>query len=501
MAQHIEIGQFHGLSFKKMEETMSLEKDTLIKFEEIEKRIHSLNKKITTTKSDLTEMNSSLVVLNNQLLNLQDFVENTETFNFYDQKTFVHGKKGYSTVLFDKINFLCKKNALTNVKISVSVHFAASTLLTYPGTFYIMLNSYPASTAIYSETFSFSREKDITFNFEYTFYPTQEANYFIPRITMSSATSYLSIELLNIDIEMTGRNIVFLQRNTDFKLYITKDNYYITKNVAGGGLYLKTPVSNVDISTFTEIPNVMPDAAIYSSYYPFNYTYIPKLAYDSETSKYTIDDSVDYFVFCVNTSGAVFASKKDPLSTDTLAGWSARGWIYTLGHPNRDYSQFVASVYSGSATGNFYPGIQIGLPLTATQLTLNGVKISGPWVSNCAVFAKNWEDNLDSPFMCVATDESGNSFLFPSASTTYIVPLGKGYQVNAYLQADGSVTVYMRWLNTVYKKTLIFNSETSQYELTPNVVEYTNTTEILEGYTTDLFIRDNTGNWTYQPAT
>lgn len=95
---------------------MNLDENNIIKFEEIEKRIHSLSK-------NFSKINENLINLNNNLTNLQEYVENTETFNSFDIKNFDHGKKGYYYLSFDRIYFLCKKNCLTKLKITVNTNF------------------------------------------------------------------------------------------------------------------------------------------------------------------------------------------------------------------------------------------------------------------------------------------------------------------------------------------------------------------------------------------
>jgi hypothetical protein len=537
-----------SINISKNGGTMSLSNDSTIKLEEIEKRMHSLNKKVLSNLSTLNEttatvdslsnqieningavlnnennisslddglislsnnmdeVNNNLSELNNQLLNLQEVVENTETFNFFDIQNFDYNKKGFGGVSWDRIHFLCEKSSLVKLKVTVNTHLY-STGSTYTSTLYLMLNSLPTGTAILSETTSFAGHKDYTFSFEYTFYPTQEHNFINFRLTSSSTNSDLcNLEIKSVNIEATGRNIVFLNRKSDFKVFISKDYYYITKNKTNGGYYLKVPTSNVNLnSTFTLIPNLIPaEVSSYTNkYFPFNYTYLPKIVFNSSTSKYEIDHSETAFVFCINTNNLVTSGFTNPANGTLLTSWSTRGWVYSLSHPSENGAapRCLGFAYTASLTGAALAGMSISRESTThTYLSLNGTAVTGNWVSNVMVFAKDWEDNPNQPFMSVATNEYGQSFFFPALASDYIVDLGKGYQVNAYLQPDNSVTIYLRWLNKVYKKTLIFNILTSKYELSENVVEYDNTSEILEGYSTDLFVCDVNGNWSYIPA-
>ncbi|MDD4110504.1 MAG: hypothetical protein PHS54_03005 [Clostridia bacterium] len=475
---------------------MSLEKDTVIKLEEIEKRMHSLNKKLTTINDNLS--------LN--LTNLQEYVENTETFNTFEVKSFDQGKRGYNYISFDKIFFLCKKGCLTKMNITVNARFF-STGATYTATLYMMSNTSILSNAFYTSSVDFSEETEHTFNYEYYFYPTREDNYIYIRINCSNSDANNSnLEIININIDATGRNILFLNRKNDFRVYITKDYYYITKNTFDGGYYLKAPSIGVDLtSSFTQIPNLIPaNVAIYNNrYYSFNYTYMPKINYNSLTEKYEIDDTVDFFVFCVNTSGLITSGiANPPIGVPSLINWTSRGWVYSVGHPGNydEEPRNLAIVYSASSNR---PGLMNSDTYTSSSvfLTLNGIAISNHWVSNVPVFAKDWEDNPGNPYMCVATNKWGENYFYNAREATYSVALGKGIQTNAYLQTDGSINVYMRWLDKVYKKILIFNTSTSQYELSQTVTEYDNSWEILEGYSNDYFICNNNGGWSYVSAT
>lgn len=355
---------------------------------------------------------------------------------------------------------------------------------------------------------TFSGDKDYTFVFEYQFYPAQEYNFLNLRLTSSTTNADLaSLEIKSINIEASGRNIIFLNRRNDFKLYISKNYYYITKNKIEGGYYLKTPTSNVNLNaTFALIPNLIPEgvSSYKNRYYPFNYTYIPKINYNSATSKYEIDNSTTHFAFCINLSNLVMSGSPNPPSGTLLTQWSARGCVYSLSHPgdNGLAPRGLGFAYTGSLTGNASPGVSLSgdSGVVNTVLSLNGATVTGNWVSNVVVFAKDWEDNPNRPIMTVATNEHGKSFFFPSISSDYNIYLGKGYQANAYLQPNGDINIYLRWINKVYKKNLVFNSLTSRYELSENITEYDNASEVLEGYSTDLFICDNSGNWSYVSA-
>lgn len=475
---------------------MNLDENNIIKFEEIEKRIHSLSK-------NFSKINENLINLNNNLTNLQEYVENTETFNSFDIKNFDHGKKGYYYLSFDRIYFLCKKNCLTKLKITVNTNFF-SPGTTYIATMYMMLNEVAIAKAFHSSTFEFSENTSHSFVYEHYFYPTKENNYINIRINLNSSDFNANLEITSINIEATGRNIMFLNRKNDFRVYISKNNYYMTKNTNDGGYYLKIPVNEVDLTLpFTKIPNLIPaNVGTYNKrYYSYNHTYMPKISYNSATGKYEIDDSVDFFVFCVNTGSLVTSGTTDPPSdVASLVDWVNKGWVYEVGHPgNTDINPRNLAFVHTASTGTNRAGLTNSDPYNSSNvfIKLNGENISENFVSNVPVFAKDWEDNPNNPYMCIATNEFGENYFFNAREATYSVYLGKGIQTNAYFQSDGSINVYMRWLDKVYKKILIYNFSTSQYELSPNITEYNNTWEILEGYGTDYFICNNNGLWSY----
>ncbi len=520
---------------------MDNEKDVVIKFEEVEKRIHSLNKKITTNsesinsandsissmqesiisnendisslQSDVGSINSSISTINTSLTLLSEELESLqssgdEVFNCYEGRSFYFNKRGYNFVFSDRIYFLCNKSSKIKVNVSIDTNLY-STGATYNAIMYLMVNSTTYAKAVLSSSVSYSESTDHTFTFEYEFYPPQENNFL--HFIMNSGNSNASLgnaKICSIKISAIGKNLIFLNRNNSFKAYISKNNYYLTKNSSNGSYYLKIPSSSVDLSsTFTQIPDLIPaNVPSYANkYFPFNYQFLPKISYNSNTSLYEIDDTVDFFLFCIGINTLITSGATNPASgVASLVNWTVKGWEYSVGHPgNNDLNpRNLAITNSGNVT-TCLPGLTNSDSSTsnAIMLSLNGTTVTGLWVANTVVFAKNWEDVSNNPYMCVATDQYGENYFFPARNASYKVSVGKGKQVNAYLQTDGSITIYMNWLRKVYKKTLIYNSETSQYELSNTVTLFDETSEILEGYGTDYFICDLNDNWSYVPAT
>jgi hypothetical protein len=495
-----------------------------IKFEELEKRVSSLNKRLNVltedlneSKDDITEINQEINTMTNQisvvdstLLALESNIQNTETFNIYEEKEFNHGQRGYNYFYFDRIHFLCNKSCLTKLKITVKVKLNSLTASTYTSAMHIMLNTTSISDKIFNTTQGYnSTDIPYTYTFEYKFYPTKENNFISIRVSTGTTNqNNANIKIESVSIEGTGRNFIFLNKPREFKVYISQNYYYITRNTSTGGEFLKTPTSSVDLnSTFTTIPDLIPSgvSAYANKYFPYNYCFIPKINFNSTTEKYEIDDTITYFLFCSKPGTSyyqVLAGKANPESgVESLIKVSSMGFAYIPAHPGESgtYPSYIMTTY----TGNTYTSLIYVSKTTSegtnsnTAISVTDIPVADYWVSNTPVFGKDWENNPNIPYMMIGTTDLGLNYFFSAPTDNYKIALGKGYNVNAYLQSDGSINIYMRWLNKVYKKILTYNSTSEQYELSSNVTEFDNTIEIIEGYSTDYFICDVNGNWSY----
>jgi hypothetical protein len=486
---------------------MSLEKDAIIKFEEVEKRIHSLNKKTLNNTENIKSISETTTSLEGQLAVLNDkidLVSKKETFNTFDRRLIHTRKPGFDIFSLDRIYFLCSKSSMVKLNITLTVRFHSTA--EYTATLYHVLNSNNVVNNFGAFAVTYNGYLEHIFNCEYEFYPRQENNYiFIQLRTGNTNPANARAELVRVNVSAQGRNIIFLNRSNEFKVFVSKNYYYLTKNIISGGSYLLAPSNNVNLfAPFAPIPPLVSEGiSLYDNrYLPYNYTYMPNIVYNSTTNKYEIDHSIPFFAFCVVPSSLVAsAAANPPPATQNVTPVTTKGWTYVVGHPgNNDLTpRNFAIVNSGNT---YLPGLTNSASATSSNvfLRINGVNVTGSWVANVPVFAKNWEDVTNNPYMCVATDEFGDNYFFPERYTTYTVYVGKGTQLSAYLRTDNSVVVYMRWLDKVYKKLITYNESTLRYELAGTIAEFDDTWEIIEGYTTDYFI-NRKGTWEYVPPT
>ncbi len=476
---------------------MDAEFFTLSKLEEFEKRLNSLNKKINTSAETLTTNINDLTETVTQL----EGSGGCDTTAFFDCVSFVQPRKSYSIIKSDRISFICEKRFLTRISVEITVKL--STADTYTATLKTFFNTSTSGSPIKTETWEYTGDCEKTIHFDYDFYPQQENNY-ISFMLDCGVTSFVSFgSIFFIKGTIIGKNPIVLNRKDGFKVFISKENYYITKNTEEGGFYLLSPVSNTNLSsTFTKIEKVVPlNVSLYvNRFFPFNYSYIPKVDFNTTTQLYEIDSSANYFLFANHFGAAISIGIENPIDeVASLVTWSYKGHTYVPFHPGEKKNPFKVVAFINTSADHL-PGLSSASSPSSGLVFLqkDGANVTGTWTDICPVFAKNWQDNSNRPFMCIATNALGGCYFFPQRQSTYQVYLGKGYQVNAYLENDDSITIYMTWQTTVYKKKLTYNSTTSQYELSSVVIEYPDALEIIGGYYDDYFI-NRLGTWEYVP--
>lgn len=495
----------------------------MIKLEELEKRLNSLNKKISTETNKLENITSSLETVNNSIegvslsvgnlsssLNeLSSEVDNIQSgggsdiYNVFDSIKLKSKRWGIGSVRPDRIFFVCKPYVLTKIKVKAEIFY--KTTAAYNAYFRMLLNSTTLTDGIvYEEKFDgLNGTLEKTVEFEYEFYPTQENN-MLMFVAHAGTTIYTqgTSGFTNLEVTVFGINVSILTRRMDFRSVITKDFYYLTRNTETSCEYLRAPRNNVSLTTpFVTIGNIKPtEIPVYADrIHPFNFTFVPSATYNSETNKFDIDLTINRFYcsFSVN-SYIYYVYENPPANAYSLSVPSQTGFGYTVGHPAYKTSlNYNLGITTTNGPCNIYTVVSLPKLYVEQRIKLNEDFVPGLWVDNCAVFAKDWEDHPgERPHCYVATDVFGDVYFFPNHNATYKIYIGKGHQVNAYMQSDLSINIYMRWLNNIHKKILIYNSATGIYELQEGEELIKNALEYLEGYGNDYFI-NRLGTWEY----
>ena len=480
-----------------------------IKIEELEKRLNALNKNI---KNDET----NLILLSDHISNLAEVISllrmNVDAlfklspyfFNYGDIFNFKYKRWGVGSVRPDRIFFVCTPGVKTYIKVTADVFYNLNTSL--EPYFRAILNSTSLTEGIiYEENFSNNTNFTKTITFTYSFVP-ETADNTLMFVAHSGTGDYLqgTSGYNNLKVEIIGYNVAFISRKYDFRLFITKDNYYLTKNLYDKSEFLKVPINQVDLSApFNLVDNVRPtDIEVYKNrLHHFNVTYVPNIIKNETETALLIDDSTNRFYFSYSYNSLVLYAKQNPAPNEYSQMVPLnRGITYTVGPP----VYVVTTPYNVGAVSSNYEcslSTMVSIPNNTSEkeMLLNNESIPGLWVDNCSVFIKDWEDHVGEGKNCyVATNSLAEIYFFDSDMPTYKIYIGKGHQVSAFMQSNSSINIYYKWLNDIHKKILVYNLETEKYELQDGEEIIENAWEFLEGYGNDYFINKQ-GTWEYVP--
>ena len=475
-----------------------------IKIEELEKRLNSLSKKLKIESNEIDAINANLTTTS-QKINALSTELDTQDFDSWLTYT---KRWGINNVRHDRIFFTCKPYVKTKIKIKTDLFFISNSTTALTAYIRICLNTINVTKGkIYEEKFEITEGTlNTTFEFEYDFYPTKVDNTFLLLVNAGTDNYTLgSSGITSYEVTIFGKDVNILTRNNDFKVFLSKDNYYITRNVKDYGEYLIAPVTSVNLSsTFTTIESVIDKTTAQNNdkFLPFSYTCVPNISYDSTTERYEISTILPpRFYYYYSNANTLYIGQQNPSSGTTHIACTY-GYSYTVGPPIST-SLYYHNVGSANTTLDCYLSYGVGTAtkIETKRMKLNGSNVTGMWVENCVVFVKNWEDLPAGEIQpCyVATNSLGEVYFFDGRLATYTLYIGKGSQVNAYMQSDRSINVYMRRKHNVYKKVLLYDSASGVYSVQDGEQEIPNALEYIEGMNGDYFI-NNLGTWEYHSA-
>lgn len=470
--------------------------------------IQTLTSSVNTINQTVMNHSSNLNTLNKKIDQIKSYYGGT--FNVYEKRTIPCGKKTYSTgQIYTTVFLLCDPSSLC--KINFKIRLTAETAATYNPTIQILLNE---SESIFEKIYHLNNESiSDTIEFSYEFYPRQISNRFRIKVKTTDRIYTDLVQVLDTEVEAFGRNLLILNRDRDFKVYITKDYYYLTKNAINTGEYKKVAVgSNFDLTSgFTTFPQLIgpPTIGAPNNIYNFNYQYLPLIEYNSVTDKFSVSQSDDRFaaVNSYTSNGFVCNASQVPVNHSTgFKNASPMADTPSYSHPGVLPNGNIDTNMRNTSCSYFYNNYAAAMSLSTnttgysnSKIKVNGVVPTGKYVDNTSVFAKDWETNSHRPYYCIATDENGNNFFFDGKDATYSAPVGFGQQVNAFMQSDGSINVYLRVINNIYKRVLQLDENTNQYKLVSDELLCPGW-EYIEGYYDDYFINEF-GTWRYVPPT
>ena len=479
----------------------------IVKIEELEKRLNSVNKSLKTQGLELisindyfNSINTMLKIFNHKLDSI--FFSHGNNFNYKATYGLPFKVLGTGSVRPPRIYFVCNPNVKVHIKVTGKVRYE-----TYDGAsngyLRMLLNTTSLTeNIVHEETFEYNGTFYKNFDFTYEFQPEQEGNniLFVFHCGQSFTNKGIScVEELNVEIY--GCNVAFLSRDYSLRVFTTKSNYYITKNLFDSVEYKKFAINSVDLSSqFTTLTNLAPIVETYGkNLNPFNVTYVPNIILDSTNNSFIINDTNNTMFYAAYSYNNYVGYLKLEASVNSEIPIE-KGFTYTVGHPiNLNNKPYNLGIVHSNKECNLFAVIS-GLT-DETSLKFNNDSDLGIFVENVTVYAKDWEDNFGNrPYCFIVTNENAEIYFLNSINSSYKIYIGKGHQVNAYMQSDLSINVYYRWINNVYKKVLIYNSTSQQYELQSGETVFENAWEYIEGYSNDYFI-NRLGTWEYVPAT
>lgn len=318
----------------------------------------------------------------------------------------------------------------------------------------------------------------LTFNFKIR--PKKPTNYFSFHFTRNGSwTGELVLTTVNIDITY-GKNIFFLNRSYNWSATVYKDKYLIFKDGYPAAQYFEKnkddfdfSVGGIDLHPGLGHSLVMTYAPFYSTLSEYienmNYNEICGLGYNNYGHYPKVS------MFSLNVTQRMMSHEKVSAFSityfrDKVIDYFGPGIAVVLGEDRR---------LSYWESGQF---------VQHEDYTLNGLPVQKHiWADNNAVVKQDMDGVIVRGYKgSVGTKLNGECVFFPAIHSQYVVPLGFGRRVNAFLQDNDNINVYLGRQNHVIKKVLIKNPETNEYEIDKNqelrINGFEEIVETLDGY-------------------
>lgn len=481
----------------------------LVKLEELEKRLNSLSKKIKSESSEIVSLSEYVSLIYEMVkllrLNVDAIFQADESFYNYVLTYNITAKTlGAGAVESDRIYFMCKPNVKLFINVKAEIYFE-NFRSDSDGYFKAFLNTKDqVGGLIYEELyddFPLNTTQTKTIEFTYEFTPTEETNSLLFVVKGLGTLAFFGTSGFNdLQVEIYGYNVINITRDYGFKLFITKTHYYLTKNFVDHIEYAKMPIDQVDLSTgFTTLGDFAPGISTYGNpVRVFNGTYVPCVEYNSETDTLSINSEKEMFYICYSYGNRVIY-----VQINLYTGYENEdnipircGQGYTIGHPYAK-TELPYNIGCINTCIDSRARFRVSTYPDEMYIRYKHANILDEYIELVSIFAKDWEDNIGSRDPCFLAVKPNLEIWFHNGyDATQRFLVAKGYQVNGFMQSDRSINVYYRWLNTVYKRHLSYDSATGEHSLDEAVEVFEDTFEILEGYGDDYFI-NKLGTWQY----
>ena len=120
--------------------------------------------------------------------------------------------------------------------------------------------------------------------------------------------------------------------------------------------------------------------------------------------------------------------------------------------------------------------------LNQVSFNLNGITYPKEFIDFIPVYDHNILGQKKHKFSCgyFLHHQSGNILFVPETQSSYFIKIGKGRQVHAFLNQDNlKIDVFYQIGNNVVQKTLVRETEESEWELTDNLKYYLNVEDVV----------------------
>lgn len=422
--------------------------------------INDLTNTVSECEQNVLAVQKTVEGMDNRVTNLENN-EVVETFNMGEEGTFNLGVKDV-TQNSAYIFFRCEPTA--KIKMHVDLKFSNFPTDITRTEFHVY---YDNNILIKNYVFTEGFKEDMTLSFDFSFFPKKN-NYRIRIMSADAETANAIMESMTVSIE--GRNIMILNRHHDIHLHVLSDKYYLTKQISNKGYYCEQTSLNLD-EEGTEIDNF--------SKMNFVYKFYKHTIFQASTQTWR-DVTTKYVVVLSNGSEYKLGVQTVGGSTTTWRGSYMNDGYYTYKSGSTAYL-LCGTTLDGLA--KIAPNSQFNSTDSSKYtITLNGVPLEEKYIQCMPVYDHYLTTRTDTNTAgYILQDNDGKIYYLPDQHATYIIYLGRGTQINAYLQADNTtINVYYTFCNSLIKRVLTKNAE-GIFELSPEITKTPGVTEYIEG--------------------
>ena len=360
----------------------------------------------------------------------------TETTNFVDQIEIIPNLKPGSNYICPITHFKCEPTQEIYIRFEFEGNVSGTIINKY---IKILMND----EEHYVDLRNITTKGNYYYDVYTTFVPQKSLNYFYAQLQLST-----TFTVTRWKITITARNVTILGLDRAVKILCFNDKYYITYNT--GADYLLYGVQNRgELSLGTGMLNKVETTNILKDYYFIHL--VPAL--QNVEGPLAFDDSyLNHIMFISLRSSDILSpltlkfDEEGKLSQNM--SWAIKSTVIdSIPCGIGDGSEVILS---SSITGDIS---FIGRGNFSKIIKYNGERLYDHWYSVTTVKnnnAKIGDENIAYNGM-IAWRDDGMNVYFPEFDNTYYVEIGKGKNVSAYLQEDGSINVYINRYCDVYK--------------------------------------------------